>query len=181
MIYIISEDNFFTLGLIASLKTAELNAIHISLYEFGRIKEQLKDNDIVLGCIQSRENSLLLSKLAQHVECKVIHFIDTVFEKNIIETYRKKLISKKVDKVELISTIKFFEVRDCLRPVTFSKSETTIMDLLTQQKDAFRISKLMGISPKTVFAHKLNALKKMGFNHLNSRSILIYESVFKAG
>jgi DNA-binding CsgD family transcriptional regulator len=181
MIYIISEDNFFALGLIATLKQSEIVATCLSLDELSRIKDSISGYDIILTCSQSRENSESLTHMIKELDAKIIYFIDIALEKGRLSIDHHGLLSKKTKSDELIDFLRNLSNRSRIKSIVFSGRETVIMDLLAEQKDAFRIAKLLNVSVKTVFAHKLNAIKKMGTSHLNARSILLYERIFKTG
>lgn len=179
MIYIISEDYFFTTGLTSLLQLANMNAIPISLYEFSMLNSYITNTDIILMCIQSRDAVAALTKLTRHSLGKIIYFIDTAIEKVVFNEECVSLLSKKISSFKAIKTIKRLSTRSSTRSALFSSQEVIIMDLLTEQKDANRIARKLKLSVKTVCAHKMNALRKMGVNQLNARSILLYESIFK--
>ncbi len=179
MIYVISEDNFFAIGVMAVLEKANMNVIHVSLDEFRRVSAYIGVKDIILMCVQSRLNSLALGKLARSTGGKVIFFIDTAVEKSDFDIYYKRIVSKKALKEELITSIKFLESKLFIDYISLSQQEVVVMDLFLQQKNAYHIAEKLNLSAKTVFAHKLNALRKLGLSHLNARSMLLYECIFQ--
>ncbi|HBE9181139.1 TPA: hypothetical protein KNH08_004065 [Serratia fonticola] len=179
MIYIISEDNFFTLGLVCTLKQSGIVATYLSLDDLSINKDYISRSDIVLTCTQSREYSQALTHRLKELDAKIIYFIDIALEKGKLSIDHHGLLSKKTKRQELIDFLRNMHNRSRINTIVFSGRETVIMDLLAEQKDAFRIAKLLNLSVKTVFAHKLNAIKKMGTSHLNARSILLYERIFK--
>ncbi len=179
MIYVITEDNYFAMGLMAILENADINANHISIDEFNSLADTVEHNDIILLCAHSRTNSLALSRLAKKTDGKVIFFIDTTSEIKALTFSYKGVISKKSPTEELIEQINTLVRKNRTNAIYLSRQETIVMDLLAKQQDVYRIAQQLKLSSKTIFSHKVNALKKLGLDHLNARSVLLYERIFQ--
>lgn len=179
MIYLISEDNFFAIGVMTTLNAAGIKVAHTTIEEFNNLN--VISSDIVLLCAHSRSNSQALSQLIRETEGRVVYFVDALLDEHIVRLNSKGVIFKKTSKDELVKTIKNMLNGELhITSIYLSQKEVTIMNLLTQQKNVYSISKLLNISVKTVFTHKLSALHKLGLNRLNARSVLLYESVFQS-
>ncbi|CAI1657645.1 LuxR C-terminal-related transcriptional regulator [Serratia fonticola] len=179
MIYVITEDNYFAAGIMAILTNADIHASHVSINEFNVLDDNVDHNDIILLCAQSRTDSLALTRLAKRTDGKVIFFIDTTLKIKTLNFSYKGVISKKSLKEELIELISIAVRKNRESAVYLSRQEKIVMDLFAQQQDAYHIARRLNLSEKTVGAHKVNALKKLGLHHLNARSVLLYEHVFQ--
>lgn len=178
MIYFISEDNFFTLGLISTLREVNIKARHINIYDFHNIT--VNNGDIILLCAHSRAHNQMLSRIVDKTKGRVIYFVDADIDKHSFIMNSRGIISKKLTQDELINLLSsLLRNERTIISVSLSKNEVMVMNMLAQEKNAHMIAKILKISAKTVFTHKLNAVNKMGFKHLNSRSVLLYESVFQ--
>lgn len=179
MIYVITEDNYFAIGIIAILNNAGITVNHVGIQEFNALDDNVDHNDIILLCAQSRTDSLALTRLAKRTDGKVIFFIDIAAEIKAFKFLYKGVISKKSPKEELIELISIAVRKNREHAIHLSKQETIVMDLLAQQQTAYRIARRLNLSEKTVGAHKVNALRKLGLHHLNARSVLLYERIFQ--
>lgn len=178
MIYAISEDNFFTIGLAFTLSEVNIEVTHISIYDFSKIT--VKKDDIVLLCAHSRTHNQMLSQIVAKTIARVIYFVDADLEKHGFILNCRGVISKRLAQKELVDLLhSLIRHERTIITISLSKNEVMVMNMLVQEKNAHLIAKILKISAKTVFAHKLNALSKMGFKHLNSRSVLLYESVYQ--
>lgn len=180
MIYVISEDTYFSIGIGALLKNAEIEVHCISLDTFFNINTDIESNDIVLLCAQSRANSMVLAKLARNTEGKVVFFIETIEKNNIFHDYSRGIISKKTSKEDLVTLIQSLNDKFVISPMLLSEMETVVMDMFVQQHTAYNIARLLKLSEKTISTHKTNALRKLGLSNLNVRSVLLYERIFQA-
>ncbi|WP_261147768.1 LuxR C-terminal-related transcriptional regulator [Serratia fonticola] len=178
MIYVISEDNYFSIGLMAMFDYQEISATLInidSFYDFDIGKQ-----DIILLCTHSRANSQMINQLVFNSNSRIIYFVDEDIDKLTFRLNGKSVISKKLSGEQAIAAINNIYVNNRYSSnISLSQKETLVMNLLVKQKNAHSIAKMLNISMKTVFAHKLNALHKMGFGHLNACSVLLYERVFQ--
>jgi DNA-binding CsgD family transcriptional regulator len=182
MIYVISEDIFLCKGIITIFNNIDKDvvAININHENFTYLVGHVTSNDIILLCAQSRGNSRALSRLARITDATAFYFIDTITKERILLLPNTRVISKKSTAEELVELTQ--NVNREMKPpiVSLTRKEIIVMDMLTQQHDAYRIAELMHLSAKTVFAHKMNALRKLGLSHLNARSILLYERCFQS-
>lgn len=58
-----------------------------------------------------------------------------------------------------------------------TRHEIRVMRGLTIGKTPHSLAKEFNLSIKTICSHKVNALKKLGLNHLNARSVLIFGKI----
>ncbi|WP_025121473.1 MULTISPECIES: LuxR C-terminal-related transcriptional regulator [unclassified Serratia (in: enterobacteria)] len=178
MIYAISEDNFFTIGLLSTLYAVNIEVKHINICDFHNII--VNNDDIILLCTHSLIHNRILNQIVDNTISRVIYFVDADIYKHNFTLHCRGVISKKLAQHELINFLNILLNNErSITSISLSKSEVRIMNMLAQEKDAHMIGRLLKISAKTVFTHKLNALHKMGFHHLNSRGVLLYESIFQ--
>lgn len=180
MIYVISEDNIFAIGLMATLEDAGMRAFHTNAEGFDEVMNFVTERDIILFCAESRPCSFTLAKLAQRTQGKVVSFIDTVTNENIVKFNSICVMSKKISKKCFINSIKSLADGHVIKCIHLTEQEKSVMDLFAQQKGVPRIARILNLSHKTVSGHKSNALHKMRLNHLNARSVFLYETVFHA-
>lgn len=180
MIYVISEDNFFAIGLMATLEDAGMLAFHTNAEGFGKAMSFVTERDIILFCAESRPCSFTLAQLAQRTKGKVVSFIDTVTNENIVKFNSICVMSKKISKKRFIDSIKSLEDGHIIKCIYLTEREKRVMNLFAQQEGVPRIARILKLSQKTVSGHKSNALHKMRLNHLNARSVFLYETVFHA-
>jgi DNA-binding CsgD family transcriptional regulator len=179
MIYVLSEDNYFALGIMETFNTQGLNATLISIANFHDFN--IGKHDIILLCTHSRANSQVINELIDYSNSKIIYFVDEDIEKHTIKMNGKSVISKKHTGKQVIDFLNKILYKGVFASsISLSYKEVLVMDLLVKQKNAHNIAKILNMSPKTVFSHKLNALHKMGFGHLNACSVLLYERVFQS-
>lgn len=173
MITIISDDNYFVLGADALLKQSGYQVAIIDIHKLN-YPVNSQQNDIILLSSNDRNlihNVLLFAGIENR---RVIQMIDGHTPSDM---WADGVLSKKTATHEFPRIIKYIlnlKVKDCLKDLTLREVE--IMDKLLKGKKNHAISREMRISEKTVSAHKLNALKKLGLTGLNSRAILIYGS-----
>ncbi|AYM91145.1 TPA: LuxR C-terminal-related transcriptional regulator [Serratia fonticola] len=173
MITIISDDSYFVLGAQALLTHSGYQVATIDIHKLNRPVNS-QQNDIILLSSNNRNlihNVLLFAGVENR---RVIQMIDGNTPSDM---WADGVLSKKTATHEFPRIIKYIlnlKVKDCLKDLTLREVE--IMDKLLKGKKNHAISREMRISEKTVSAHKLNALKKLGLTGLNSRAILIYGS-----
>ncbi|HGM5491311.1 TPA: response regulator transcription factor [Serratia fonticola] len=182
MIYIISDDNYFSLGaeeifLSAREKVTTINA--------NSHKDKLRtlsftSSDVLILSVENAEIITLMLAIARFSSSKVLFVVDNTSERTMINinSWSQGVLSKKTP-THLFARVVDIDMSYLKAVPLLTLRETCVMNYLAQGKTPYKISKELNISIKTVCAHKISALRKLGLNHLNARSVLIYERIFQ--
>lgn len=178
MIYLVSDDNYFKLGVEVIIGSIKKSVVIINVNdEF--ITPELTYNDTLIICV---ENIKIITKFITTTRCcrvNTLLVMDNASKKTMmrINTWSQNVISKKMKKEDFSRFLDtgFSNMRT---PSFLTDREICIMHALSKEKTHYSISKSLNISMKTVSGHKANALRKLGLGHLNVRSILIFEAIF---
>lgn len=182
MIYISSEDSYLAQGLEAifrfenkSVMTIDVN---INLEQLQLINFTYQDTLIL--AVENINIITLLLAFARFNGTNILLVVDNLTDKAMfnIDTWSQGVISKKTP-VHFFSRLIDGRIGYMKDKPYLTARETHVMDYLAKGKTPYSISMELKISIKTVCAHKMNALRKLGLNHLNARSVLIYEKIFQ--
>ncbi|HGL5836615.1 TPA: helix-turn-helix transcriptional regulator [Serratia marcescens] len=167
-IHIISDDTFFFLGCEAILT--------INGYSTEKVNpEKLLRDDFLIGEIE--EGDVILIDITNHlVTQRVLIQLSLIDARKVLFIKSQKIKSKKsgwtgVFFPKNLSTSLFIPALESIKeprmgdisPLT--KRESEVMQEILKGVSFKVISELFNISIKTVYAHKNNALKKIGLNH----------------
>jgi DNA-binding CsgD family transcriptional regulator len=182
MIYISSEDSYLKLGLEAILLAEHKNVVIIDI---NIKKEQVQlinftYEDTLILAVECINTITLLLALARFNGAKILLIVDNMTNKTVsnISTWSQGVISKKTP-LHLFTRLIEGGFGYMKGKPYLTVRETRVLDCLAKGKTPYSISMELKISIKTVCAHKISALRKLGLNHLNARSVLIYEKIFQ--
>ncbi|MFV8844904.1 response regulator transcription factor [Serratia fonticola] len=182
MIYIFSEDSYLKLGLEAIL-LAEYESV--ATIDVNINKEQLQlikftCEDTLILAVECISTITLLLAIARFNGTKILLIVDNVTKENIsnINTWSQGVISKK-SPLHLFPRVIDGGLGYIKGKPYLTVRETSVLNCLAKGKTPYYISMELKISIKTVCAHKISALRKLGLSHLNARSVLIYEKIFQ--
>ncbi|MGN7973210.1 response regulator transcription factor [Serratia sp. 22264] len=176
--HIISDDTFFALGCerIFHVNAYSINIIMANQSCSIEISEKIGSDDIVLVAMGSH---LRTQKVLERLSCigaEAILFIDMP-KKTVRElTWIYGFMSKKMPIEQLIPSFNSISRQPGNKAKLLSKREKQVMDELLKGISFKDISESMKISLKTVYAHRRNALKKIGLRHANSFSYVGYQN-----
>lgn len=180
MIYLISDDSYFTLGVEAilgsinnSLTPAYLNGEKEYIW-----KPEFTSDDILLIAVEHTEFISGLLEIARNHGTRILFIMDSILDDSITSPslWSQSILSKKMplDTLPKLLECEFTYLKD----LSFlTRSEIKVMKALTKGQTPYKIASELNLSVKTIFTHKVNALKKLGLNHLNARSVLIFGKV----
>lgn len=182
MIYLACDDNYFSLGIAALFDAINKSVTVINVNVDGDsvvIPELTREDTLILAAERTNTlTPLLMSARSQGTRTLLV--MDNASERTLanINQWSKSVLSKRMppDCLPQLLEASFVHLKDlsCL-----TAREMNIMGSLAMGKTPCRISSELNISVKTIFAYKLKALKKLGLNHLNARSLLIFSMIFQ--
>ncbi|EBJ5114618.1 LuxR family transcriptional regulator [Salmonella enterica] len=171
MIYIISEDIFFNLGMNNILAQNKILAktTHCN-YDIRLFNE----SDIVIIY------TLNLHKVAQILAASLLGNFNIIYAMN--KSIKLNTINKCWQNTEksitLFDCLRFFLQKKTIvcnnKMPGLSRQEERIFDSILKGKRAVQIAQELGIEPKTVSAHKKNALRKYNVSNYHHLSLLTY-------
>lgn len=181
MIYLACDDCYFSLGIEALFSSIQkhVTIINLSDDEDTLFVPALARNDTLILAVERTDILTRLLTLARRQGVRALLVMDNASDKTMenINLWSQGVISKKTS-LESLPT--FLDARFAyLKDSSFlTAREINIMGSLATGKTPYRIARDLNLSVKTIFSHKLSALKKLGLNHLNSRSLLIFSMIF---
>lgn len=182
MIYLASDDRYFILG-VETLFRARNNLVTIiPLNETGDTDSipGLTSNDTLILAVEQTNTLTRLLTWARYNDAQVLMLMDNASARTLdnISQWSQGVLSKKMALDHLPQLVDAGGAH--LKDLSFlTAREISIMELLATGKTPYRISRELNLSVKTIFSHKLSALKKLGLNHLNARSVLIFGKIFQ--
>ena len=180
MIYLASDDRYFILGVKAIFRSLNKSVTVIPLNEQGEtvVLPELTSDDTLLLAVEQTHTLTQLLTLARCRRARALLLMDNASDRtlNNIALWSQGVLSKKMplDYLPELVGAGFAYLKD----LSFlTAREMNIMGSLATGKTPAGISKELNISVKTIFSHKISALKKLGLNHLNARSLLIFSKI----
>lgn len=176
MIYLASDDSFFTLGAEAIFSAAYIGTtlIDANITKEALSKVIFNSNDILIIAIEQADIIIDLMVTARRLGAKVLLVMDNASDK--AATSIPSVLSKKMPINALLPLLETGAAH--LQDLLFlTRQEVKIMRGLTTGKTPYKLAKELNLSVKTICNHKANALKKLGLNHLNARAMLIFSKI----
>lgn len=176
-IHIFSTNTYLRQGVIALGKDNDI-IINSIQHETSNDLIDIDINDLVIFHVNTNNSSLLLRVLALSKRTKIMLInsrelrLDMMY--NAIETVDEK--SSLATILSTIIKVKNKETSYHERYVYFSGREWEVLTGIIKGTSANAIAKQLGISPKTVYAHKANAYKKLGAKSIHD--IFPFKSFF---
>ncbi|WP_330982413.1 MULTISPECIES: LuxR C-terminal-related transcriptional regulator [Enterobacterales] len=180
MIYILSDDRFFSSGLyhIFSAKNKEICVIESNVIE--RYRLLLTEDDIVFVAIEETEVLKNWLRKMLGFRSRVVIFVNVDMPARVNFYCDCKIISKKISANVLLRILSGKKNKENARYAPLlSKRETDILTLFSGGWNAYQIATRLQICDKAVSLHKKHALQKLGLNHLTAQSVLIYANVYR--
>lgn len=180
MVYIISDDTYFSLGLSEILNQQKVVNIIVNADSYHNVEQDMKYGDVVFLSTDNDDIAWSLLNMCNVMGLKLILVLDMLSVNTISNAWECELLSKKVS-VEIITklTITRDGIEKESKPV-LTKQELRVMSALSNGTTAAKLSGDMCLSIKTISAYKISALKKMGLNPQSTRSIVIYRNIFQS-
>lgn len=182
MIYLACDDSYFTLGVMALFAaiSKDVTTIDIAMDKATVVIPRFNCEDTLILAIERTDLPTQLLTSARLQDTRTLLILDNASERTIenIKQWSQGVLSKKMqlDTLPLFLDTNFAYLKD----LSFlTAREINIMGWLATGKTPYRIARDLNLSVKTIFSHKLSALKKLGLNHLNARSLLIFSKIFQ--
>ena len=182
MIYLASDDRYFILGVETIFCALNKIVTIISLNDEGETTDipDLTCDDTLILAVEHTSTLTQLLTWARRNGTRTLLLMDNASQRTLenINLWSQRVLSKKMP---LDNLPQFVETGFAyLKDLSFlTAREINIMGSLATGKTPHRISRELNLSVKTIFSHKLSALKKLGLNHLNARSLLIFGKIFQ--
>lgn len=181
MIYLFSDDSYFLLGVSASINETKkrINLVNVNIDGGLLLEPRFSPKDTLILAMECTENATSFLTSARICGARILLVIDYTSKETMIDIKAgaRGMLTKKM---KLDDLRRYLDTDySCMREMPFlTGQEMKVMGCLMTGKTPYRVSKELNLSVKTVFTHKLNALNKLGLNHLNARSLLIYGSMY---
>ncbi|WP_168198813.1 LuxR C-terminal-related transcriptional regulator [Jejubacter calystegiae] len=170
-VFVLSENFFFSFGLISILRRAGYDAYGLepddglnTLWSFCSLPF------IVIVDINERQR--LGSMLNNILLDRTYLFFITDYDGAVLGSdYFDIFIPRKISCAGIVNRLNLYKPRrryDC----NLSEHEKIIIQLLVDGRSLYLISKQLNLSVKAVSRHKINALNKLGICRMNSKSLL---------
>lgn len=172
MIYLTSDDSFFTLGVkeVFNSTKKDITLIDVARGKESLIKMSFTHEDILLIALEQADVITPLLATARKNGTKVLLIMDNASDNH------QGVLSKKMP---LDALLKFLDADMTYMNDLFflTRQEIRVMRGLTIGKTQHSLAREFNLSVKTICCHKVNALRKLGLNHLNARSVLIFGKI----
>lgn len=178
MVYITFEDVFFQKGFVEILDDLGIDVRVIKSEHLELFENSFSESDVVLICIQNAERCKKMVNLYKSSRARLLFFIDLNINKAELHVDNCFFMSKKSCWDQIKEIVIQPKKRNFSRTDKLSNREKVIMDLLAKDTDVSYVAKMLNMRKKTIYLHKSNALRKLGLEHLNSVSLLVYNNIF---
>ncbi|MGL5389654.1 MAG: LuxR C-terminal-related transcriptional regulator [Serratia sp. (in: enterobacteria)] len=174
MIYLASDDSYFSLG-VAAIFSAEkkgVTLVDVNLGKEALDKISFTSQDTLLIATEQADIITALLAVTHRHGTRVVLIMDYLFDITSTSIHQGVLNKK----MPCSAFFKFLENDFVyLQDLSFlTRQEIKIMRGLTTGKTPQNLSRELNLSVKTICGHKINALKKLGLSHLNARSVLLF-------
>lgn len=179
MIYLASDDRYFSLGIKALLSAINKNValIDLPLMQEAGVLPAFARHDTLMLAVDGVDALTRLLGAACVSGSKVLLIMDNACERTL--TYSVPLSPRILSKKMPLECVPQLLDVACLKDLSFlTTQEINIMCYLASGKTPYHIARALNLSVKTISAHKFSALKKLGLSHLNSRSVFIFGLLF---
>lgn len=184
MIYLASDDRYFSLGVTALLSAMGKTVVVIDLawvQETG-VAPALSPDDTVLLAIEHAGTFTRWLSIVRRCGSKVLLVMEHVCQRRESPMILRPMCILPKNMPILYFPRLFDAGVTCQNDLSFlTYQEVSVMRGLACGKTPFRIARELNVTMKTVCSHKYNAIKKLGLSHLNSRSLLIFRLLFEGG
>lgn len=180
MIYLASDDSFFTLGAeyFFSAENKKVTVVDVNIGKEKLSTINFTDEDILLIAIEQADVINTLLTVARTHDTKVLLVMDNASNNtlNTSSQWSQSVLCKKMPLKVLLELLEadFTYLKDLF---FLTRQEIKIMRALTTGKTPYNLSRELNLSVKTICCHKVNALRKLGLNHLNARSLMIFDKI----
>lgn len=181
MIYLATDDRYFSLGVKAMFSTMykKVTVLDLTVVPATDIALTLSHTDTLILAVEHSDTLTWLLIAARSRGSNVLLIMDNACERDLPEAglLRARILPKKMPIDFFPQLFKAGVVN--LKDLSFlTTQEMNVMQDLANGKSPCRIAKELDLSVKTISAHKFSAIRKLGLSHLNSRSILIFKLLF---
>lgn len=183
MVYVISDDIYFSLGLTCLLHKAGFETYTVD-NQSTEYTNWVSSEDIVLIDAQSIVNYKPQIDSARIRLARVIFLYSLELSNELKMVNNPLFFSKKISIDTLLKLIFKVQSLKHLRTTpnyifsSLTLREQFVMRLTSSIWHIDSIARILNVSDGTVYAYRNSALKKIGLSHLNAVSMLIYKQVF---
>ncbi|HEI9791922.1 TPA: hypothetical protein SLN52_000691 [Serratia marcescens] len=178
--YIISDDIYFALGCEAIFNShGEKLKIISSSHHAAMNLFKIKNDDIILISIESHPIRKKIFRFIHNLNLKIIFFIDAPKCPPSYACWKRGFISKKIAVELLFPTFILFKNSN-EKNNFLTKREREVINAFLNGMSATKISTSMSLSTRTVYAHRKNALTKLGLRKIRTIfNIEFYRFIFQ--
>lgn len=177
MIYIMSDDDFFSLGVWSVFNNSGeyISILPFSLDSWQRQFDMLNNNDILLLAVEFMDLTGQMYQYLSMKDIRVCLFINNAHGYEYF-TGHHGIVSRRIPASMIIEAVCRAVKKNALSRITdkLTPSERLVMDYLSNGVSVSRIAEFLNVTEKTVYNHKKQAIHRMGINKLRNKAILIY-------
>jgi DNA-binding NarL/FixJ family response regulator len=185
MIYVISDDYYFSLGVQTVFAETDQNIRIIPYSDDDWIPQirQLTDTDILLLAVENTAVLRIILRMLSAKRTRVSLFLKNISSSD--EFIRQTGVIRRQIPVESLikdvtQAIRHNGARKVVNHLTFS--QRFVLESLTRGSSLSKIAETLHISEKMVYGHKSNALNRLGLtSEMNCRNLLIYSCLAQFG
>ncbi|MBW4204105.1 helix-turn-helix transcriptional regulator [Enterobacter cloacae subsp. cloacae] len=179
MMYVLSDDGFFALGVQGVLGRSG-KSVQILPFQRKSWRAQintLQDGDTLLLAMDYMDVMREIMQIIAPQNIRVCIFLNKT--DNSLNSAANGFISRSISAGQLLSAITQALSNNALRYSTqkLSGTERNILNRTVNGETIARIASWMNIAEKTVYRHRKNAMVRMGLSSMNAKAMLIYHCV----
>jgi len=180
MIYIMSDEGFFSLGVRSVFKSAgdEISILPYSLNTWQRQLDILDNDDILLLAVEFMDLAGQIFQYLSRREIRICLFINNS-EGYEYFTGHHGIVSRRIPASMMIDAVRRAVKKNALNHITekLTPSERLVMDNLSNGVSVSEIAQYLNVTEKKVYHHKKQAINRMGINKLKNKALLIYSCI----
>ncbi|MCS4270055.1 MULTISPECIES: LuxR C-terminal-related transcriptional regulator [Raoultella] len=180
MMYILSDDDFFSLGVRSVFRKAgeEVSVLLFDRDSWRTQVSKIDDGDILLLAVDFID---VVNEILQGVsgkDIKICLFINSASGYDSF-TGAQGIVSRGIPLNLIVWAVNRAVRKNALRRITerLTPAERVVMDQLATGLTVSQVATCLNVGEKTVYSHKRRATERMGINKLKARSVLIYDCV----
>lgn len=177
MIYIMSDDGFFSLGVASVFNSAgeEIITVPFEPQIWQQQLDRVERGDVLLLAIACMRIARHILQYLSVRESKVCLFVNNTCGYEYF-TGHNGMVSRRIPTSMTIAAVQRAVNKNALRRITekLTPSERLIMDNLSNGISVSNIAKNLQVTEKNVYRHKTKAMHRMGIGKLGSKAVIIY-------
>lgn len=177
MIYIMSDECFFSLGVKAIFNSAGEDIAILPFATTGWCQQfaNLGNDDILLLAVESTDLAGRILNFLSGKEIRICLFVKITCGYEYF-TGHHGIVSRCIPPSMVIFAVRRAVSKNALRHITekLTPSERLVMDNLSNGMSVAKIAQFLNVKEKQVYNHKKQAINRMGISMLKNKAVSIY-------